>query len=167
MFFVLLKFYKYCIRILTIQKKETVEMIVLYLELLILSVLIIASLGFWWLYIKKQRNTHRLSTTYKVPISLLIVGAILGSILATLTNHFEHVSSQINWIVYFVCSLTIGIIPIFTAYTRDVKDIKLIYAFSFAAMCLPLWLLWFLIALILALSGKKISTKKGVKKHEK
>ena len=139
-------------------------MIILYLELLILSVLIIASLWFWWQHIKTERQKHKLNTAHKIPFILLMIGAFIGSTLAYILGQ---IPLNMGWLGAFIGSLITGIIPIFIAYTRDVKDVKLIYAFSFAAMCLPLWLLWFLIALILALSGKKISTKKGVKKHEK
>lgn len=95
----------------------------------------------------------------KFPTARLFIGAALGVLLSLNKAIFSWgLTPDVYWTYWlygYVLSLIIGFVPMIIAYTRKIKNANKVYWFAFAAMCLPGFLIWFLIALFMAIFGKK------------
>ncbi len=109
---------------------------------------------------KTVKNTDR---NDKIPMVRLVTGALLGALLAYTstvnTLSFNDITlvreTKLPYLFYFVFLLIIGCIPMMIAYKRSIKNANIVYWFSFAAMCAPAGIVWFLVSLIMAICGKE------------
>lgn len=111
----------------------------------------------------KTRNTF--------PYKIWLFGALLGAVLAYSDNMSFNPGKDIittthPFIFYLFLLAIIGLLPIYIAYKKNIKNAIKAYWFAFAAMCAPAGIIWFIISLCIAIFGKRvenISKKRLVK----
>lgn len=96
----------------------------------------------------------------KFPYIRWLGGACLGAILGySHTMHFDRATDTIitlhSFWFYFLILAICGVIPMLIAYKRQIKNANKAYWFSFASMCAPAGIVWFVIGLCIAIFDKK------------
>ena len=114
-----------------------------------------------------QHETQTQELQKDFPYIRWLMGAVLGASLAyssyyNVLSYYDYETVH-SFGFYFFLAAIIGLIPMLIAYGREIEKANAVYWFSFAAMCAPAGIIWFVIGVCMAIFGKKVGEKFKIK----